>query len=125
MDEAAKGLIKSFGYAFKGLWILFSTQRNAIIHLCLMGLAVILGVLLKISFTEWAIIVLSSGMVIAAESFNTALEKLSDTIHPERNEGIGNAKDIAAGSVLITAIAALVVGIIIFTPKLYLWISSI
>ena len=125
MDEAAKGLIKSFGYAFKGLWILFSTQRNAVIHLCLMGLAVILGVLLKISFTEWAIIVLSSGMVMAAESFNTALEKLSDTIHPERNKGIGSAKDIAAGSVLITAIAALVVGIIIFTPKLYLWISSI
>ena len=125
MDEAAKGLIKSFGYAFKGLWILFSTQRNAVIHLCLMGLAVILGVLLKISFTEWAIIVLSSGMVMAAESFNTALEKLSDTIHPERNKEIGSAKDIAAGSVLITAIAALVVGIIIFIPKLYLWISSI
>ena len=125
MDEATKGIIKSFGNAFKGLWVLFSTQRNAIIHLCLMGLAVILGVLLKISFTEWAIIVLSSGMVIAAESFNTALEKLSDTIHPERNKGIGSAKDIAAGSVLITAIAALVVGIIIFIPKLYLWISSI
>ncbi len=56
--------------------------------------------------------------------FNTALEKLSDTIHPEKNAGIGSAKDIAAGSVLITAIAALVVGIIIFAPKLYLWISS-
>tara|TARA_B100001029_G_scaffold118512_1_gene98254 strand:- start:2377 stop:2754 length:378 start_codon:yes stop_codon:yes gene_type:complete len=125
MANEIKRLIKSFGHALKGLKILFSSQRNAIIHLCLMGLAVILGVLLKISFTEWAIIVLSSGMVIAAESFNTALEKLSDTIHPERNEGIGSAKDIAAGSVLITAIAALVVGIIIFIPKLYLWISSI
>ena len=125
MANEIKRLIKSFGHALQGLKLLFSSQRNAIIHLCLMGLAVILGVLLKISFTEWAIIVLSSGMVIAAESFNTALEKLSDTIHPERNEGIGGAKDIAAGSVLITAIAALVVGIIIFIPKLYLWISSI
>lgn len=125
MANEIKRLIKSFGHALKGLKLLFLSQRNAIIHLCLMGLAVILGVLLKISFTEWAIIVLSSGMVIAAESFNTALEKLSDTIHPERNEGIGSAKDIAAGSVLITAIAALVVGIIIFIPKLYLWISSI
>ena len=125
MANEIKRLIKSFGHALKGLKLLFLSQRNAIIHLCLMGLAVVLGVLLKISFTEWAIIVLSSGMVIAAESFNTALEKLSDTIHPERNEGIGSAKDIAAGSVLITAIAALVVGIIIFIPKLYLWISSI
>ena len=125
MANEIKRLIKSFGHALKGLKLLFSSQRNAVIHLLLMGLAVILGVLLKISFTEWAIIVLSSGMVIAAESFNTALEKLSDTIHPERNEGIGSAKDIAAGSVLITAIAALVVGIIIFIPKLYLWISSI
>ena len=124
MSSGARGLIKSFGHAFKGLKILFSTQRNAIIHLSLMVLSVILGVLLKISFTEWTIIILSSGMVIAAESFNTALEKLSDTIHPEKNAGIGSAKDIAAGSVLLTAIAALVVGIIIFAPKLYLWISS-
>ena len=125
MANEIKRLIKSFGHALKGLKLLFLSQRNAIIHLCLIGLAVILGVLLKISFTEWAIIVLSSGMVIAAESFNTALEKLSDTIHPERNEGIGSAKDIAAGSVLITAIAALVVGIIIFLPKLYSWVNSI
>ena len=125
MANEIKRLIKSFGHALKGLKLLFLSQRNAIIHLCLMGLAVVLGVLLKISFTEWAIIVLSSGMVIAAESFNTALEKLSDTIHPERNEGIGSAKDIAAGSVLITAIAALVVGIIIFLPKLYSWVNSI
>ena len=125
MANEIKRLIKSFGHALKGLKLLFLSQRNAIIHLCLMGLAVILGVLLKISFTEWTIIVLSSGMVIAAESFNTALEKLSDTIHPERNEGIGSAKDIAAGSVLITAIAALVVGIIIFLPKLYSWVNSI
>ena len=125
MANEIKRLIKSFGHALKGLKLLFSSQRNAVIHLLLMGLAVVLGVLLKISFTEWAIIVLSSGMVIAAESFNTALEKLSDTIHPERNEGIGSAKDIAAGSVLITAIAALVVGIIIFLPKLYSWVNSI
>ena len=57
--------------------------------------------------------------------YNTALEKMADAVHPDKNDEIGNAKDLAAGSVLITAIAALIVGIIIFLPKLYSWVNSI
>ena len=87
--------------------------------------AIVMGFLFQISNSEWIMVIFCSALVIAAEAFNTALEKMADAIHPDKNDGIGNAKDLAAGSVLITAIAALIVGIIIFLPKLYSWVNSI
>lgn len=125
MANEIKRLIKSFGHALKGLKLLFSSQRNAVIHLLLMFCAIVMGFMFNINNSEWIIIILCSAIVIAAEAFNTALEKMADTIHPDKHDGIGNAKDLAAGSVLITAIAALIVGIIIFLPKLYSWVNSI
>ena len=125
MANEIKRLIKSFGHALQGLKVLFSSQKNAVIHFCLMLVSVVFVVLLNISSIECVLIIICSGMVMAAEAFNTALEKMADTVHPEKNDGIGSAKDLAAGSVLITAIAALVVGIIIFAPKLHIWIKSI
>ena len=125
MANEIKRLIKSFGHALKGLKLLFSSQRNAVIHLLLMFCAIVMGFMFNINNSEWIIIILCSAIVIAAEAFNTALEKMADAVHPDKNSGIGNAKDLAAGSVLITAIAALIVGIIIFLPKLYSWVNSI
>ena len=125
MANEIKRLIKSFGHALKGLKLLFSSQRNAVIHLLLMFCAIVMGFMFQISNLEWIMIIFCSALVIAAEAFNTALEKMADAIHPDKHDGIGNAKDLAAGSVLITAIAALIVGIIIFLPKLYSWVNSI
>lgn len=125
MANEIKRLIKSFGHALQGLKLLFSSQRNATIHLLLMFCAIVMGFLFQISNSEWIMIIFCSALVIAAEAFNTALEKMADAIHPDKHDGIGNAKDLAAGSVLITAIAALIVGIIIFLPKLYSWVNSI
>mgnify|MGYP001178899295 FL=1 len=125
MVNEIKRLIKSFGHALKGLKFLFSSQRNAVIHLLLMFCAIVMGFMFQISNSEWIMIIFCSAFVIAAEAFNTALEKMADAIHPDKHDGIGNAKDLAAGSVLIMAIAALIVGIIIFLPKLYSWVNSI
>ena len=125
MANEIKRLIKSFGHALQGLKLLFSSQRNAVIHLLLMFCAIVMGFMFQISNLEWIMIIFCSALVIAAEAFNTALEKMADAIHPDKHDGIGNAKDLAAGSVLITAIAALIVGIIIFLPKLYSWVNSI
>ena len=125
MANEIKRLIKSFGHALKGLKLLFSSQRNAVIHLLLMFCAIVMGFMFQISNSEWIMIIFCSALVIAAEAFNTALEKMADAIHPDKHDGIGNAKALAAGSVLITAIAALIVGIIIFLPKLYSWVNSI
>ena len=124
MSNDIKRLIKSFGHALLVLKLLFSSQRNAVIHLLLMFCAIVMGFLFQISNSEWIMVIFCSALVIAAESFNTALEKMADAIHPDKHDGIGNAKDLAAGSVLITAIAALIVGNIIFLPKLYSWVNS-
>ncbi len=113
--------MKSFYYAFRGLLLLVRSQKNVRIHLLFFLLAMCGGFLFEINALEWALILLCSGLVIATEAVNTALEKLADSIHPDHHAGIGESKDIAAAAVLITAIAALSVGLIIFVPKLVSW----
>ena len=115
--------MRSFYYAFRGLLILFRSQKNARIHLFFFLLAICYGFLFKINAIEWSIILLCSGLVIAAEAVNTSIERLADSVHPEHHAGIGESKDIAASAVLITAIAALILGLIIFIPKIFSWTS--
>ena len=113
--------MRSFYYAFRGLFLLFRSQRNARIHLFFFLLAMLCGFLFGITILEWCLILLCSGLVMTAEAVNTALERLADSVHPGHHIGIGESKDIAAAAVLITAIAALSVGLIIFVPKLVSW----
>jgi len=113
--------MRSFYYAFRGLLLLFRSQKNARIHLFFFFLAICSGFLFKITALEWSLILICSGLVIAAEAVNTALERFADTVHPDHHAGIGESKDIAASAVLITAIAAFSVGLIIFIPKLVSW----
>ena len=110
--------IKSFAYAFKGIRTLFATQPNAWIHLLAAALVSVLGVWLQLSFIEWAILALTIGTVIAAEAFNTALEFLTDLVSPDYHPLAGKTKDVAAAGVLITALAAIGVGVFIFLPKI-------
>ncbi len=110
-------LLAAFRNAANGLLFMIRTQRNARIHLAVGVLVVLAGFLMKISLVEWCIIVLVIGMVIAAEGVNTAIEKSVDLASPEYNENARNAKDVAAGAVLLTAIAAVITGLLIFLPK--------
>ena len=80
-----------------------------------------LGWWLHISEGEWAMLVLAIGMVLAAEAFNTAIEIDIDLTSPEYHPYARDTKDVAAGAVLITVIVAIVVGCIIFIPKLSLY----
>lgn len=77
---------------------------------------IIAGIVLGITRTEWIMVVMCIGTVIAAELFNTAIEKLVDLVSPERHPVAGRVKDIAAGAVLICAVAAAIIGLIIFIP---------
>lgn len=77
---------------------------------------IIAGIVLGITRTEWIMVVMCIGTVIAAELFNTAIEKLVDLVSPERHPVAGQVKDIAAGAVLICAVAAAIIGLIIFIP---------
>ena len=111
-------LARSFGCAFAGLVCLMQTQRNARIHLLAFALVIAAGAWLGISAAEWCIVTLACGMVIAAEALNTAIEKLADRVTTAKDEQIRMAKDVAAAGVLVTAGAALIVGLIIFLPRL-------
>ncbi|GAB4538588.1 MAG: diacylglycerol kinase family protein [Anaerolineae bacterium] len=112
-------LVTSFKYAFSGVWYVLRTQRNARIHL-LVALGVIgLGLWLGLTRTEWAIIALTIGLVLAAESFNTVAEAAVDLATAEYHPLAKIAKDVAAGAVLLMAIAAVVVGFLILGPPLW------
>jgi len=111
-------LKKSFKYAFNGLFDLVKTQSNARIHLFITTVVLVAGVYFKLSAVEWSIIVLTIALVFAAEAFNTALEYLTNLVSPNYHPLAGKTKDVAAAGVLICAIAAVLIGIIIFLPKI-------
>ena len=115
MNELKKR-IKSFGYAFKGIASLLKKEHNAWIHCLAIVVVTSLGFYFHITPTEWCIVLLCFGMVLAAEGFNTAIERLVDLVSPERHPVAGDVKDVAAGAVLICAIAAAIIGCIIFLP---------
>ena len=117
MNELKKR-IKSFGYAFKGIAKLIHKEHNAWIHCTAIVVVTLGGIYFNITPTEWCIVILCFGIVLAAEGFNTAIEKLVDLVSPDYHPIAGDVKDIAAGAVLICAIAAAIIGIIIFSPYL-------
>lgn len=117
MNELKKR-IKSFSYAFKGIASLLKKEHNAWIHCLAIVVVTSLGFYFHITPTEWCIVLLCFGMVLAAEGFNTAIERLVDLVSPERHPVAGDVKDVAAGAVLIGAIAAAIIGCIIFLPYL-------
>lgn len=113
-----KKLIKSFMYAFDGLKSSFITERNMKIHVFFVILVTICGFIFKISSFEWIICILLFGLVISAELFNTAIETTVDLACSEKNKLAKLAKDISAGAVLILALASIIIGMIIFIPKI-------
>lgn len=106
--------INSFKYAFKGVRDLFKSQINARIHAFFMILVISGGFFFNISKTEWLLCIIVIAMVLAAEAMNTALEYVVDLVSPEYNELAGKAKDAAAAAVLILAIAAAIIGFMVF-----------
>ena len=110
--------VRSFGYAFKGIATLFSTQTNARIHLLAVVIIVALGFYLALSLTEWAIIAVCMGVVLATEAINTAIEFMIDLVSPEHHPLAGKAKDVAAGAVLLSVILCGVAWGLIYIPKI-------
>lgn len=107
---------KSFQYAFQGLAIFFRTQHNAWIHVSAAVFAILAGFYLEINKAEWLWIILAITLVFIAEMMNTAIEFLCDHISTEIHPQIKKVKDVAAASVLIASIAAIVIGLLVFLP---------
>ena len=110
--------MQSFKYAFNGLRILLCEECNARIHLCITICVLAMGFVFKISVGEWIAVILCIGFVFALELINTSIENMADFASKEYNDLIKKTKDLAAGAVLIGAIAAVITGLIIFVPKI-------
>jgi diacylglycerol kinase (ATP) len=115
----AANRVASFGYAFEGIFYLVRTQRNAQIH-CAAALAVIIaGLFFGIERSDWLALAGMITLVLAAEGVNTAIEAVVDLASPQHHPLAKIAKDVAAGTVLLTAFGSITVGLIIFLPRLW------
>ena len=104
---------KSLRHALRGVGRLFVSGPNALIHLLFVVAVPIAAVIRHVSVIEWCLLILCIGLVLSAEAVNTAIEKLSDRVSPEYSPLIKDAKDLAAGAVLILAFASALVGLLI------------
>ena len=109
----------SFGYAFEGLYFLIRSQPNAQIHSVITLAVLVAGWWLHIERMEWVALVITIMLVFATEGLNTAIEACVDLVTAERHPLAKIAKDVAAAAVLLTAIGAVIVGILIFLPRLW------
>jgi len=110
--------LASFIHAGRGLKFVLQNEHNAWIHAILTVVVIVLAIVLKISATEWCFLILAMSVVWITETLNTAIERLTDLVSPEHHPLAGKVKDIAAGAVLLAAIAAVIIGAIIFIPHL-------
>ena len=119
LRKKRKKLRNSFKYAFEGIEEAWKTEQNLKIHFVIMALVIIAGFIFKISAIEWMVCLLLFAIVISLELINTAIETTVDIAMPEINEKAKYAKDIAAGAVLFSAMISVIVGLIIFLPKIF------
>jgi diacylglycerol kinase len=119
-----RSILSSFRCAFAGLRYVLATQRNARVHLFITAAVIALGAWLELSVIQWALLVLTIGLVLAAEMLNTVAERLVDLISPGYHPLAGVVKDVAAGAVLLSAVTAFIVGLLILGPPLWSRLSS-
>lgn len=109
--------LKSFGYAFAGIATFFSETVHAKVHLSAAVLVVIAGLYFHVSATEWIALIICIGAVWSIEAINSSIEYVVDLVSPSRHPLAKKAKDVAAAGVLLASIAAAIVGLIVFVPK--------
>jgi len=114
-----KKFLNSFRFAFRGAAQTFRAERNMKVHLTAAVLAIAAGFHFSITNTEWCIVALCIGGVLAAETFNSAIEALTNLVKPDFHPQAGKIKDTAAGAVLLVSIAAAVCGALIFGKYLF------
>ncbi|MEH7124099.1 diacylglycerol kinase family protein [Bacillus sp. JJ1532] len=126
MNSASKDrknrLLHSFGYAMSGIKKAFKQEKNLNIHLFVSIIVILMGLLLSISILEWLIILLAIGGMLSLEMINSSIERVVDLVTEDYHPLAKAAKDMAAGAVLIFAIISVIIGLIIFLPKLALLI---
>lgn len=124
-DKSAwKKFLAGFGYAFEGLWYAVRTQRNMRVHIAIASIIVVVGIALRISAVEFALLFVAIAGVFIAEMFNTVLEICVDLASPEYHPLAKIAKDVAAGAVLLNALLSIVIGLFVLGPHVWTFIFS-
>ena len=117
-------IIRSFQYAFTGIKEAFRFEKNFKIQIIISSIAILFGFLFQISSMEWIAIFLCCSIVLSLELINSAIEKLCNFVSPGVHPAIKKIKDYSAGAVLIASIFSLLIGLIIFLPKVYVHIRG-
>ncbi len=120
-----KRFIKSFGYSFDGLRYAYKYEQSMTIHLLVVIIVVVVGIVVKINLTEWLLVLILMGLVLATELINTSLEAVVDLTCPKIHPLAKVAKDTASAAVFVFSIVAFVSGLIIFIPRIMTFIQSI
>ena len=113
------GRVRSVGFALRGIATMLRTQTNARIHALATVVVVATGLLLPLTRGDWCWLVVALASVWTAEALNTAIELVADVVSPEHHPTIGEAKDVAAGAVLVAAAGAAVIGVLVLGPPLW------
>ena len=119
-DSFIRGRLRSLKFAFKGAWLLLTTEDSIKAQVFMAVIVTVMGFCFDISNIEWMLQFLAIGMVLVAEALNTAVEKIADFVHPDFHIKIGFIKDIAAGAPTFAGIISLILAGFIYIPKINL-----
>lgn len=119
------GRVQSFRYAFQGVALMLKSQHNAWLHAFASVCILVMGGLFRLSAGEWCWVILAIVAVWTAEALNTALEFLADAASPAFHPLVKDAKDVAAGGVLISAIGSVVIGLLVLGPHLLAFLRGL
>lgn len=117
--------LHAFRHAFRGWGHVLKTQQNAWIHSLVASLVIVMGVWLGIEARDWAVLVITIAMVFTAEFINTAIEAVVDLASPSIHPLAKVGKDVGAGAVLVAALAAIIVGLLILGPPLWVKLQTL
>jgi len=109
--------------AFRGLYVLGKTTKNIRFHIFMAVAVIIFGFLFKISSFEWITLIFAIGFVLISETFNTAIEIDIDLTSPEYHPFARDTKDVAAAAVLLSVFVSIIIGVIVFLPKIFYYIN--
>jgi diacylglycerol kinase len=110
---------QKFLNAFRGIYVVLKITKNFFVHITVALLAIILGFIYHIGSTEWIAIIFAIGFVFVSETFNTAIEIDIDLTSPEYHPFARDTKDVAAAAVLLSTFVAVIIGVIVFLPKIF------
>ena len=116
---------KSVTHALRGIAVLFKTTPNIWVHVMVAVAAIFLGIFFSVSTTEWLFLVVSIGAVFVLEAVNSAIEIDIDLTSPNYHPFAKDTKDVAAGAVLLMGITSWIIGIVIFAPKIYTFLTTL